>query len=205
VKHIVLLVSLFFSSGVFQSALAVTLKLVALTGSRAEVLIYGLPRSLPVGFLNREGVMLVAIGRNEATFEVDGRRITLKPGEGNEEVVLQADRSGQFYANVYLNGFPVTALVDTGAAAVSINGDMASQMGIDYRQGRLGSSSTANGITPHYSVTLKSFKIGEITLDNVTLIIHPGGSEKLDRPLIGMSVLKQLHMVRSGNTLTLSR
>lgn len=196
---------LFLSMGFSQLVGAVTLKLVAINGNRAEVLIYGLPRSLPVGYLSKEGIMLVAVGNNEATFDMGGRRSTLKPGESNAEVVLQADPNGHFHANVYLNGFPVTALIDTGASTVAINGDMAKQMGLDYRQGRLGTVSTANGTAPSYLMTLQSFRIGEIKLNDVSLTIQPGGNEKLAMPLIGMSVLKQLHMVRSGNTLTLSK
>lgn len=204
-KSVFIALFVFFSMGFSQLIGAVTLKLVAINGNRAEVLVYGLPRSLPVGYINKEGIMLVAIGHNEATFEMGGRRTTLKLGESNDEIVLQADPNGQFYANVYLNGFPVTALVDTGASTVAINADMARQIGIDYRQGRLGTANTANGTTSVFSSALQSFRIGEIVLNNVPLTIHPGGNEKLATPLIGMSVLKQLHMTRSGNTLTLSR
>lgn len=57
--------------------------------------------------------------------------------------IVQRSRNGMFYAPGFINGHPVTFVVDTGAAFVSINNQTAILAGI--KHGKPGTAMTANG------------------------------------------------------------
>lgn len=171
------------------------------------------------GETSPEGLLLVSADTDEAVVEVDGRRevlrlglVTSVPGmeaepdptwTGPALISLWADPSGFFYVPGLINGYPVRFLVDTGATTVALSSELAERIGIEYTKGQRGIASTASGVIPVYGFDLKSVTVGGIELSNVSAGVILG--EHPTVPLLGMSFLGQLDMVREGNRLDLKR
>jgi len=163
-------------------------------------------RTLRVGETSPEGVRLAEIRQGAAVFDLRGRAVTLGLGQSTSvQTALQADGRGQFVTQAWVNGIPVTALIDTGATHVTLNSAQAARMGINWRAGQRTMSYTANGRVYGYLVPLASVQVGDIVLRNVQGKVLEGGDETLRFALIGMSFLQQVEMHRSGTLMTLSR
>ncbi len=189
---------------------AADVNVVGLFGNKAVVSIDGgQPRTLGVGQKTAEGVTLLAVDRESATFEVDGKRRTLKMGQaysgratggGNQRTVLKADGQGHFIADGQVNGAVVRFLVDTGATLIALPAADARRMGISYVNGLRGTVNTANGAATAYKVKLDTVRVGEITINNVDAVVLEGD---LTIPLLGMSFLNRTEMKREGETMVL--
>ncbi|MFA6444200.1 MAG: TIGR02281 family clan AA aspartic protease, partial [Sterolibacterium sp.] len=156
------------------------------------------------GQTSPEGVLLESIAGNAANLVVDGRRISLALGQSTtSETSLKADARGQYFATAYINGAPVQAQIDTGATYVTLNGEDARRLGIDYLRGQQVTARTPNGSTTAYMVNLGRVQIGDVALANVPGQVLPGGREQLSQALIGMSFLRHVEMRRSGDTMLL--
>ena len=122
-----------------------------------------------------------------------------RSGAGRVQVVLERNAYGHYVANGKINGQTVEFLVDTGATYLGIPAAVARRLGL--KRGVASSSQTAAGVVRTYLVKLDSVRLGDIELRNVTASIIP------DMPgegvLLGMSFLKDLEIVQSGNTMTL--
>ncbi|MDR9435689.1 MAG: TIGR02281 family clan AA aspartic protease, partial [Thiohalophilus sp.] len=113
-------------------------------------------------------------------------------------------QNGMYFGSGSINGQSVSFIVDTGASAISMNEAQARRLGLDFRViGDPIRVSTANGIARAYKVTLDRVKVGDIQLNNVTGIVHEGGSPQVI--LLGMSFLGQLEMQRDGERLVLKK
>jgi len=202
------------------AALAVeTLTLLALFKDQALLHIDGENRMLAAGEVSPEGVALLEATSARAVIKVDGREEVLELGMvahfpgGSGDVARGADEAekltmweeddGMFYASGGINGSPVRFLVDTGANTIAINRALAERLGIDYRNGQKGLATTASGVTPMYRVVLERVSVGEITLRQVQAGVLLG--EQPEVPLLGMSFLGKLDMVREGERLELRR
>lgn len=191
-------------------AAATDVNVVGLFGQKAVVSIDGgQPRTLSVGQKTPEGVVLVAVSPDGATFEIDGKRRLLKMGQaysgratgnGNPRAVLKADGQGHFIAEGQVNGAAVRFLVDTGATLIALPAADAKRMGVSYLNAPRGTVSTANGTALAYKVKLDSVRVGEITINNVDAVVMEGG---LAIPLLGMSFLNRTEMKREGETMVL--
>jgi aspartyl protease family protein len=191
-------------------AAATDVNVVGLFGQKAVVSIDGgPPRTLSVGQQTAEGVRLVAVDREGATFEIDGKRRALKMGQaysgratgnGNARTVLKADGQGHFIAEGQVNGAAVRFLVDTGASLIALPAADAKRMGVGYVNAPRGMVSTANGNAVAYKVKLDTVRVGDITLNNVDAVVLEGG---LSIPLLGMSFLNRTEMKREGETMVL--
>lgn len=195
------------------------LQLLALFENKALLHIDGQQRLMHTGETSPEGLLLVSADTNEAVVEVDGRRevlrlglLTILPGgEGDPDpawkgpalISLWADPSGFFYVPGLINGYPVRFLVDTGATTVALSSELAQRIGLDYTKGQKGIANTAGGVTQMYGLDLKSVTVGGIKLNNVSAGVILGGHPTV--PLLGMSFLGQLDMVREGNRLDLKQ
>jgi aspartyl protease family protein len=206
-------------AGALSAAGVERLTLLALFKNKALLHVDGERRMLATGETSPEGVTLVSADSEQAVVRIDGRQEVLKLGmvarfpgasddvspswDGPESLTLWAEDDGFFYASGRINGVPVRFLVDTGANTIALNQRYAERIGIDYRKGQRGVASTASGVTPMYLVKLDQVSIGEITLHDVDagvlLSDHP------DVPLLGMSFLGKLDMVRDGKRLDLKR
>jgi aspartyl protease family protein len=197
------------------AAAAADIHVVALTAGKAVVSINGgKPRTLAVGQVSPEGVKLLSADSQSATFEVEGQRRTLGPGEGaavattafkasSDTATLIADSAGHFITTGVVNGTTLRFLVDTGATSVVLSSADARRAGINYLTGARSFTQTANGVIPVYNVKLDTIKVGEITLNAVDAAVIEG--ERLPIALLGMSFLNRMEMRRDGTTMTLIR
>ena len=190
-------------------AAATDLNVVGLFGNKAVVSINGTPpRTLSVGQRSPEGVELVAVDRETATFEVDGQRRTLRLGQpyvsraagAGSSVTIKADARGMFWTEGQVNGGNVRFLVDTGATTISLSAADARRLGIDYLKGPRGVVQTAAGHTSAYKVTLDSVRVGDIAINGVDALVIETG---LPFALLGMSFLRRTEIRHEGETMVL--
>lgn len=197
-----------------SAAAAADIHVVALTAGKVVVSINGgKPRPLAVGQVI-DGVKLLSADSQSATFEVEGQRRTLGPGEGaavattafasgGNKATLIADSSGHFITTGVVNGTTLRFLVDTGATSVVLSSAHARRAGVNYLAGTRSFTQTANGIVPVYNVKLDSLRVGDIVLNNVDASVIEG--DTLPIALLGMSFLNRMEMRRDGTTMTLIR
>jgi aspartyl protease family protein len=189
---------------------AADVRVVGVSASRAVVSINGgAPRTLAVGQKTAEGVKLLAVEGENATFEVDGRRRTLRMGQmyqtpspNSATVTLKADGSGHFMAEGAINGAATQFLVDTGATLIAIPGAEARRLGLSFVNAPQMSVRTAGGVVPAYRITLDTVRVGGITLTAIDALVVDRG---LDMVLLGMSFLNRTEMRRDGDTMVLTR
>ncbi len=193
-------------------ARAADVTLVGVFGDKAAIVAIGggEPRTIKVG-QKVGGVTVIAVDKDRATIEVDGKRRVLVRGQtystsagapGRQSAVLAAGTGGHFFTEGQVNGHPVRFLVDTGATSVALPAGDATRMGIDYRKGQRGLSQTAAGPTPVFIVKLDSVRVGDIELQNVDAIVIEQG---LSIALLGMSFLNRVEMRRESGAMTLIR
>ncbi len=208
------LLAAFTLSGAVLPAYATDINVVGLFPGKALVSINGgTPRTLSVGQKTPEGITLVAVGSDTATFEIEGKRRPLRLGQpfhsagaasGEDAIVLSPDSTGHYVTIGAIDGKAVKFMVDTGATAVAMGTNTAERLGIAYRNGQPLTVSTANGKQPAHLVTLSRVRVGGVTLDNVEAAVTPG-MNSWDGVLLGMSFIGRLSMQRDGQTLRLSR
>ena len=116
-----------------------------------------------------------------------------------QEVVLQRNRYGHYYAMGKINHYPVEFMLDTGATIVSIPAHVAAELGLN--RGPSMEVNTANGTISVYATRLEQVQIGNIILNDVRASINPYMVE--DEILLGMSFLKQLEFTQKGEQLIL--
>jgi aspartyl protease family protein len=193
-------------------ALATDLSLVGAIGDKAAVIAVdgGAPRTIKVG-QKLGNVTLIAVDKERAIVEVDGKRRVLLRGQtystsagtsDRQSVTLAADRAGHFVTDGQVNGGTVRFLVDTGATAIALPASDAKRLGIDYRKGKPGVTQTAAGAVPIYVVRLDTVRVGGIELQAVDAIVIEQG---LGVALLGMTFLNRVEMKRDGHTMTLTR
>ncbi|MBS1270480.1 MAG: hypothetical protein MAG794_01436 [Gammaproteobacteria bacterium] len=205
----------------YQSSAVGVEELTVLALFKDKVLLHvdGARRMIIVGETSPEGVTLVSANSDQAVVTVDGEEEVLELGmvtnfpgasgdissawDTRQKLTLWAEEDGLFYASGSINDSPARFLVDTGANTIAINRTVAERLGIDYRSGKRGVATTASGVTPMYIVTLDRVSIGNITLSDVEGSVLLGEHPKI--PLLGMSFLDELDMVRRGNRLELKR
>jgi aspartyl protease family protein len=198
--------------GLALPAGAQTVSLGGSLGDRAVLIIDGKPRTLAAGS-TVQGVKLVGVTGSAAVVEVKGQRLTLAlggaqvnlggtPSEGSgTQIVLAAGSGGHFFTGGTINGKSVHFMVDTGATYVSMGAAEAERLGVNYRNGRRGMSSTANGPMPVYLVSLDSMRVGDVQLYNVQALVS---QMPMDQVLLGNSFLTRFQMRRDNDTMTLS-
>ncbi|MCC6197620.1 MAG: TIGR02281 family clan AA aspartic protease [Burkholderiales bacterium] len=205
-----LAVTALFVFGTAAGATDVTV--VGLFPNKVVVQVDGGPlRTLTPGQKTPEGVTVVAVDRDSATFEIDGKRSTLRMGQARiarstpavESVTLTADLKGHFTADGQVNGRTVHFLVDTGATVIALPSGEAKRLGVDYEKGQKVLMRTANGTGAGYLVKLDSVAVGSVTLYGVEAVVVEGAGLAL--PLLGMSFLNRMDMKREGNIMTLTK
>lgn len=122
--------------------------------------------------------------------------------DGAVRLPRQAD--GHFYAELDVNGRPLTFMVDTGATQIVLSEADAVRAGLPVDSLRyLGQASTANGIVATANVTLDSVTLGGVTLPDVRAVVNGG---PMSGSLLGMSYLRQFRSIQiEDDTLILTR
>lgn len=159
----------------------------------------------------KQGIRLVRADSEQCLIIVDGQRQTLLLGASlasgyvapqSKEVRLAQQFGGHYYVNAKMNGRTIKMLVDTGASHVTLSGNVARRMGIEYANGRRGVSSTASGRVPSYMVQVNDITVEGIKRYNVWVNVIEGGHPEV--PLLGMSFLGQLKIQQDNGELVLS-
>lgn len=170
----------------------------------------GALQTLSVGQKTAEGVVLVSVEADAATFEVQGKRIKLGLGNARIErsssassVLLVADTRGFFSADAQVNGKPIRFVVDTGASVITFPASEARRLDLDYQKGQRAMMSTANGVARGYRIKLDTVRVGNITLNGVDAVVLEG--DGLPVSLLGMSFLNRMDMKREGGQMTLTK
>lgn len=201
----------------FASTSAIAIEKIVINGlfkDKAIVTIDGKQRVLKKGKTSPEGVLLIEANSKEAVIEINGEQeaYTLGTHIGNtfekstsgKKIILTPDSGGMFNINGAINGSSVRFVVDTGATLVSMNGNVAKRLGIDYKlTGKESQSYTASGKSKIYIVNLKKVKVGDIELKNVKGAVHDGDFPVIT--LLGMSFLGKLDMKREGRIMELEK
>lgn len=217
---VVLSVAIVAALALTAARAAESVHLLVLFETKALLYIDGERRMLAVDEISPEGVKLISVDSERAVIEAGGRRETLFLGsmtsfpsqtaevdapswDGPERVSLWADDNGFFYASGSINGYPVKFLIDTGATTIAISSRLAEQIGVDLRRGRRGIATTAGGVTQMVGLKLDSVTVGGITLRDIDAGVLTGAFP--ETPLLGMSFLGQLDMLREGNRMDLKR
>ena len=160
---------------------------------------------------SREGIKLISANSKEAVIIVNGKQETLGLGasvvgeyaEAQKTVVrLPRGEGGHYFATARINGRSIKMMVDTGATHIALSGDMAKKLGINYKQGTKGRSSTAGGIVNSYRLKLDHIQIGGIKRYNVVAGVIEGSFPST--PLLGMSFLNQVKIHEEGGMLILT-
>jgi len=168
-------------------------------------------QTLSVGQKTSAGVTLISVDRGSATFEIHGKRATLKLGQQHASrstssaaiAVLKADTRGHFVTAGQINGLPIRFIVDTGATAISIPVGEARRMALDFAKGQRVIMNTANGRATAYRVKLDTVRVGDLTVNNVDAVVMEGAS--LPAALLGMTFLNRMNIKQEGNTMTLTK
>jgi aspartyl protease family protein len=193
--------------------LAADVALIGVIGDKAAVLAVdgGEPKAVKVG-QKWNGVTVLAVEKERATVEIDGKRRVLvlgqhyrgaAPTSDRQSVTLAADSRGHFFADASVNDVPMRFVVDTGASVVVLSAADASRLGVDWRRAPRRMIQTANGATAGYLVKLDKVRVGGIELTNVESVVLEEGLGAVG--LLGMSFLNRVEMQRDGQTMTLIR
>lgn len=121
------------------------------------------------------------------------------PRYGPDTVFIPKSANGHFYTHGFLNGFPVTFMVDSGASAVAIPEKMARIAGI--RAGVERVVQTAGGQVRAGVSQGNTVGVGPIGITGVEVVLM----KNLDTPLLGASVLDQFRISIDERGMTLSR
>jgi aspartyl protease family protein len=202
---------LVFGLLVSDAASALDVNVVGLFPNKAVVQIDGgALQTLAIGQKTADGVALVAVDRDGATFDIDGQRLTLGLGHARMKAstaaasaLVTADEHGHFVTMGWINGIPIRFAVDTGATFISLPAGEARRLGLDYRKGQRAMMETANGIAPAYRIKLDTVRVGDVTVNSVDAVVMEGDSPAIG--LLGMSFLNRMDIRREGEIMTLTK
>jgi aspartyl protease family protein len=159
-----------------------------------------------------EGVLLESASGRGAVISIDGNRQKLGLNQsiaGNfkkpdrTRMKIYPDALGMYYVKGKINGVATRFLVDTGATFVTMSGEHAGRLNIDYRKGHYSSAQTASAVVPVWQIKLGSVSIGGITLKNVEASVI-AGKQPFD-VLLGNSFLRHTSMQQAGSVLEIER
>lgn len=159
-----------------------------------------------------EGVLLQSASGRGAVVVVDGNELKLglnqsiagnfKKRERNS-LRIYPDALGMYFVDGAINGEKTRFLVDTGATYVTLSGNKAGQLGIDFRKGSPSQVQTAAAVVKAWTVKLDSVSVGGIRMSNIDATVIAG-----DQPfevLLGNSFLQHTRMQKAGAVLELNK
>jgi aspartyl protease family protein len=159
-----------------------------------------------------EGVLLESASGRGAVVVIDGKRQKLGLNQsiaGNfkkrdrTRMKIYPDSLGMYYVKGKINGVATRFLVDTGATFVTLSGNYARQLKIDYRKGKYSSAQTASAVVPVWQIRLASVSIGGIELKNVEATVIAG--EQPFDVLLGNSFLRHTRIQQAGAVLEIEK
>jgi aspartyl protease family protein len=183
---------------------------VGLFPNKAVVMLDGVgPKTVAVGQKLPGNITLVSVEHDSATFDIDGKRKTIRLGEAhsstpmtNSSIALTADARGHYFVDAQVNSQGVRFMVDTGATLVTLSSGDAERLGLNYLAGPVMRLNTVNGLARAWQVRLDTLRIGGITQNNVEAAVVEFATIP---SLLGMNVLNRMDMHQNGDTLTLTK
>jgi aspartyl protease family protein len=158
------------------------------------------------------GVLLESASARGAVVVIDGKRQKLGLNQSIAGNFKKRDRSrmkiypdslGMYYVKGKINGVATRFLVDTGATFVTLSGNHAKRLKIDYRKGKYSSAQTASAVVPVWQIRLASVSIGGIELKNVEATVIAG--EQPFDVLLGNSFLRHTRIQQAGAVLEIEK
>ncbi len=155
-----------------------------------------------------EGVLLQSATGRGAVVVINGETMNLdlnqsiagnfkKPERSNLRIF--PDARGMYFVKGTINNSSTDFLVDTGATNVTMSGNKARALGIEYKKGKRGVAQTAAAVVPVWQVTLNSVGIGGIKLNNVSATVIEG--DKPTNVLLGNSFLRHTDIQQTSSVL----
>ena len=188
----------------------------AIFGEMVILKVDGTKHKLKVGDKTPEGIMLTQVDSDRVELKVEnkknwyvlGGRVNFGTASSNdhiadlkESIAKISPRNDMYITRGLINGTSVEFLVDTGATWIAMGEGVARRIGINYRRGLRSRVGTANGIVPVFKVKLKTVKVGNILLRNVTAGVIE--NYKSHQVLLGNSFLKHVEMTRKRRVMIL--
>ena len=194
-------------------AAAQTVALQGMLGSKALLIVNGAPPKSVAAGESHLGVKVLSTLGDQAVVEIDGKRHTLRVGDSpasvggggsprGNRIVLPVASGGHFMAQGAINGKAVLFMVDTGATSIALGVPEAERIGLAYKNGQLGRSSTANGVVTVWRIKLASVRIGDVEIFDVDAAVIPAGMPYV---LLGNSFLGRFQMKREHDQMVLER
>lgn len=159
-----------------------------------------------------EGVLLQSASGRGAVVVIDGKSVKLGLNQsiaGNfkkrerSSLKIYPDSIGMYFVDGSINGQKTRFLVDTGATFVTLSGNKANRLNIDFRKGVPNTVQTAAAMVQAWVVKLDSVSVGGIRVRNVNATVIAG-----DQPsdvLLGNSFLEHTQMQKAGAVLELKK
>jgi aspartyl protease family protein len=199
----------------FTAAAGQSVALQGMLGTKALLIVNGsAPKTVGPGETH-QGVKVLSTSGDQAVVEIEGKRHTLRVGEApasvggkggapsrGSRIVLTAGSGGHFLTPGAINDQTVHFMVDTGATSVAMGASEAQRIGIDYKSGRQGFSSTANGNVATWQVKLATVRIADVEIHDVDATVLPAAMPYI---LLGNSFLTRFQMKRENDQMVLER
>ncbi|MEM9010787.1 MAG: TIGR02281 family clan AA aspartic protease [Pseudomonadota bacterium] len=137
----------------------------------------------------------------------DELRAALQPKQAvlleGEVIELRRASDGHFYAELDVNGAPVTFIIDTGASGIVLTREDALIAGIDPESLRyLGTANTANGSVAIAATTVDTLRLGPREDRDVRVSVNSGA---MPDSLLGMAYLNRFQRIEfEGSRLRLT-
>jgi len=158
------------------------------------------------------GVLLQSATGRGAVVVIDGETMNLglnqsiagnfkKPDRSKLRIV--PDARGMYFVKGTINGTATSFLVDTGATHVTMSGNKARALKIEFKKGVRGIAQTAAALVPVWQVELNSVSIGGIKLSNVSATVIDG--DKPEEVLLGNSFLRHTDMQQTNSLLIIRK
>ena len=196
-----------------NAAQAQSVNLAGMLGGKALIIVDGsAPKTVGVGETHR-GVKLIATQGDNATFDIAGKRLSLRVGDApasvggfggaapsGDKIVMTAGSGGHFLTQGLINGRTVQLVVDTGATSVSLGVEDAERIGLKYKSGQPVRMTTANGSTTGWRIKLDSMRVGDVNVYDVDAVVTSGSMPFV---LLGNSFLTRFQMTRTNDQMVL--
>jgi aspartyl protease family protein len=113
-------------------------------------------------------------------------------------IAIPADANGHYRADAVIDGRTIPVFIDTGATTVALSVDAARRLGIQPAPADFTATvETANGAVRAAPVVLRSVRLGNVAVRDVSAVVLEGKGLELN--LLGMSFLNRLTKFEAGS------
>jgi len=192
-------------------ATKVKVKVIALFADKAYLEIGGNKKIVNIGE-TFEGVLLKSASGRGAVVVIDGETIKLNLNQSiganykkpdHDSMKIYPNSQGMYFVKGSINGQPTSFLVDTGATFVTMSGQKARALGIDFHKGIRGTAQTAAAVVQVWRITLNTVDIGDIGVRNVDATVIEG--KHPSDVLLGNSFLQHTRIQQVGPALEIHK